>query len=246
MTPQGHNETQRKSSGQPEEPRAARRAQGKDDMGPRMSPLQYRGPNWPARGPAGQPPRVPTHQEWSVARDSDPVNQGLLLQQAKGAPRWGVQPQGLLEDLRKHRAHQQRGQRVQGARSTSPAQGPRHTHSPGLSPEAQDAGFPVMPNSWRDPWRNRPRGEGALQRQSRDPKPGLFYPREPGPAAPVRPAGLVGLLLEGSPGSWTQAQWRSGAPHQGPLSSLSCMEGLPGSPSALMSLVWGQLGPQEA
>lgn len=47
--------------------------------------------------------RAPTHQEWGVAGDSDSIDQGLLLQQAKGAPCWWVQPQRLFEDLRKSR-----------------------------------------------------------------------------------------------------------------------------------------------
>ena len=47
----------------------------------------------------GQAGRAPTHQERGVAGDSDPIDQGLLLQQTKGAPRWRVQPQRLFEDL---------------------------------------------------------------------------------------------------------------------------------------------------
>lgn len=53
-------------------------------------------PQLAARGWAG---RAPTHQERRVARDSDPINQGLLLQQTEGAPRRRVQPQRLFEDL---------------------------------------------------------------------------------------------------------------------------------------------------
>lgn len=44
----------------------------------------------------------PTHQERGVAGDPDTINQGLLLQQAKGAPCWWVQPQRLFEDLQSH------------------------------------------------------------------------------------------------------------------------------------------------
>lgn len=53
-------------------------------------------PELATQGRAG---RAPTHQERGVARDADPVDQSLLLQQTEGAPRWRVQPQRLFEDL---------------------------------------------------------------------------------------------------------------------------------------------------
>lgn len=84
-------------------------------------------PNEPPRRHVG---RAPTHQERGVAGDSDPVNQGLLLQQAEGAPGWRVQSQGLFENLQKPYGETTReiGRRDTSPRPISaPTQGAPHT-----------------------------------------------------------------------------------------------------------------------
>lgn len=104
----------------------------------------------------GRGGRAPTHQERGVAGHSDPVDQGLLLQQAEGTPRRRVQPQRLLENLRKpcgEIGSQEVPQTVPGA-CPRPIFAPTHTAVQDWVPGPRKFSLVLSSNPSCHGWRN--------------------------------------------------------------------------------------------